>query len=407
MSTNNSINEIISALDSLEQKADTSSIGEMIAKGIGVGIEQNSYLAITAMENVYVELETLYKNSEKNAQALQKKRQERELSNLKNSLNLNFITEQEYYERLREYRDQNLRQGSDDWYKYTEEIILYNKRMADELQKEQEALAQKLLSIRDKLSQKLSKDEDSWYTSRTTVIKGIGKNGTDAIYHNSDISDFGENISLIEQYRDAILSLKALGNIPDGIFSDIASMDTKDGLAAANAILNATNEERSRFVSGYNKRASLADSIANELTPVLSKEEIENLGVDASAAFNSGFFNSDSGSKSSFVQILEESFAEIPDSYYNLGSSSADSFGNGFMQSIPQIMEEIRSYMQSQINSIAEGITSTLHRSLQNGLQNGGNTYNNKYVFNTSRDTTTQQLFAAQRASTLSRLRGM
>lgn len=407
MSTNNSINEIISALDSLGQKADTSSIGEMIASGIGVGIEQNSYLAITAMENVYVELETLYKNAEKNALALQKKSQERELSNLKNSLKLNFITEQEYYERLKEYRDQNLRQGSDDWYKYTEEIILYNKRMADELQKEQEALAEKLQNIRDKLSEKLSKDEDSWYTNNTIVIKGIGKNGTDVTYRNSDISNFDKNISLIEQYRDAILSLKALGNIPDGIFSDIASMDTKDGLAAANAILNATSEERSRFISGYNKRASLADSIANELNPILNKEEIESLGVDASEAFNNGFFNSDSESKTSFVQILEESFTDIPDSYYSLGCSTAESFGNGFMQSIPQIMEEIRSYMQSQINSIAEGITSTLYGYLQSGSQNAGNTYNNKYVFNTSRDTTTQQLFAAQRASTLSRLRGM
>lgn len=407
MSTNNSINEIISALDSLGQKADTSSIGEMIASGIGVGIEQNSYLAITAMENVYVELETLYKNAEKNALALQKKSQERELSNLKNSLKLNFITEQEYYERLREYRDQNLRQGSDDWYKYTEEIILYNKRMADELQKEQEALVEKLQTLRDKLSQKLSRDEDSWYTDNTIVIKGIGKNGTDAIYHNSDISTFDKEISLMEQYRDAILSLKALGNIPDGIFSDIAAMDVKDGLSAANAILNATNEERSRFISGYNKRSSLADGIASELTPILNKEEIENLGVDASAAFNNGFFNTDSESKTSFVQILEESFTDIPDSYYNLGCSSADSFGDGFMQSIPQIMEEIRSYMQNQMTSIAEGLVSTLYSYLQSGLQNAGNTYNNKYVFNTSRDTTTQQLFAAQRASTLSRLRGM
>ena len=38
----------------LETAAKNNDIGEMLASGIGVGIDENSYLAITALENVYV-----------------------------------------------------------------------------------------------------------------------------------------------------------------------------------------------------------------------------------------------------------------------------------------------------------------------------------------------------------------
>ena len=80
----------------LETAAKNNDIGEMLASGIGVGIDENSYLAITALENVYVELETLSKNAVKNAENLAKKRQEREIDNLKNSLKLELISEQTF-----------------------------------------------------------------------------------------------------------------------------------------------------------------------------------------------------------------------------------------------------------------------------------------------------------------------
>ena len=43
-------------------------IGSMLAAGIGVGLEKDSYIAVTALENVYVELETVSNNAWKNFQ---------------------------------------------------------------------------------------------------------------------------------------------------------------------------------------------------------------------------------------------------------------------------------------------------------------------------------------------------
>ena len=119
-------------------------LGKSIADGIGKGIEDSAQSAITAMEDVYVELETVTKNAAKNAENLEKKRQKRQLANLKNSLELELICEREYFEKLKKFRDENLRQGSDMWYKCTEEIAAYNQKLLEQA----EAQYQKILEQR-------------------------------------------------------------------------------------------------------------------------------------------------------------------------------------------------------------------------------------------------------------------
>ena len=59
--------------------------GKAFAEGLGVGLGEESYRAITAVEDVYVELESLTKNAAKNAEKLNKKQQQRKLDNLKNA----------------------------------------------------------------------------------------------------------------------------------------------------------------------------------------------------------------------------------------------------------------------------------------------------------------------------------
>ena len=117
--------------------------GRAYVEGLGVGLEESSYAAITELENVYAVLDTLTKNAAKNAENLQKKRQERQLSNLKTARELEIICEQEYYEKLKEFRDKNLKYGTDTWYKCTEEIAAYNKRLMETIEKDQKALLEK------------------------------------------------------------------------------------------------------------------------------------------------------------------------------------------------------------------------------------------------------------------------
>ena len=389
----------------LEDRAESNDIGKMIDSGIGVGIDKNSYLAVTALENVYVELETFTKNAAKNAENLAKKRQQRELDNLKNALKLELISEQEYYEKLKKYRDENLRQGTDAWYKYTEEIISYNKRLADEAEKEQIRLAEKIYSLQQELEENLKKTKTDWYSSQKIRLIGVNPDGSDQVYQQNNLSDFSEETNLLERYRDAILGLKALGNIPDGVFTEIGDMDVGDAVKAAETILKVDEETRKRFIDGYNKRSELSGSIAAQLNGILNKEELREAGIYSAEQFNQGYFLADDAEKTAFIKTLEESFASIPESYYTLGEESGDAFGKGFESRLSQAVAEARVMMLDRMNELVAELSAVAAEGGPGAVSNH-NVYNTSYTFNASRDTTTAQLAAARNAATLEKMRG-
>ncbi len=381
-------------------------IGENIAENIGVGIDEKSKHAITAMENVFVTIDNLTKNAAKNAEKYAKARQERELKNLKNSQKLGLISEREYYEKLKEYRDKNLKEGSDEWYKYTEEIIFYNKRLSDEVVKEQQKMAEKIKELQSDLAEKLKTDDAPWFETTKAIFRGAGEHGRDLWFSKTELENFDDEILLLERYRDAITKLKNLGNVPLGLFSDIAEMDVSEGLNAALAILGADEGARNKFFSGYTARDNLADSIARELNPILNGEELLEAGIVSADLFNSGYFKKDGDGETEFIKLLKESFEYVPNSYFELGEGSADAFGQGFMGKIGVIMEEIRAKMCEAINSIGTEISAVVKSTAEAASGGDHRTYNNTYTFNASKDTTTEQLIAAKNAATLSRLRG-
>ena len=373
--------------------------GKEIAKGIGVGLESSSYYAITAIENIYVELETLTKNAAKNAEKLEKKRQQRQLDNLKNSLELGLICEQEYYEKLKKFRDENLRQGSDAWYKSTEEIAAYNKKMLDEAEKQYE----KILSLRDDLSKRL-KGSEPWASTSKVRFVGMGENGTDLVYNETELNNFLEEIRLLENYRDRLKELQALDGVPEGVFGDIGKMDIKAGLAAVNAILLSDENVRKDFFEGYRSHENLTESVANDLVGLFNSRELAEEGIYGLDGFVGGYVSSEKNK--GFIDILKASFSEVPESYFTLGEQAGDSFGNGFLGKISGIVESTKNYFAVAINEIAEKLSAVLMTAAENMTRNVNNTYQTTYTFNSSSDTTTQQLNAARNAATLNRLRG-
>lgn len=377
-------------------------MGEAVAKGLGVGLDDGSYHAITAIEKVYVELETLTKNAAKNAQNLAKKQQQRKLDNLKNSLKLELVTEQEYYEKLKRFRDENLRQGTDAWYKCTEEIAAYNKKVLAEAEKEQQELIEKLEKLKNQLFEKF-RGNDKWFSTSKVRFVGLGENGTDLVYDDTTLKDFREEITLLENYRDRITELQKLSGVPEGIFSDIGSLSVKDGMTAVNAILLASEEERKKFFSGYEMHESVADMSAASLLAILKAEELKEAGISTSSSFADGFSKANDGKE--FTEILKSHFDTVPESYLELGKSAGDAFGNGFMSELPELMESIRQQFLSVVEGIAGQISAVLLPAVQ-AAASTNNSYTTTYNFNSSKETTTQQLFAARAANTLERLRG-
>lgn len=370
-------------------------LGKQVAEGMGIGLDDSSYYAITAMENVYVELETLTKNAAKNAEKLAKKRQERQLDNLKNALDLQMICEQEYYEKLKQFRDENLRYGTDAWYKCTEEIAAYNQRLVEETQKQYETV----LKLRDELGKKLEGNEP-WATHGVVKFVGLGQNGTDLVYSNAQLKNFNKEISLLERYRNVMNELRNLGTVPEGIFEDIGKLDVQEGLNAARAILSLDDRARAEFFSGYKKHEDLSIAVASEMVGLFNSRELESKGISLNGAVK----ERQSGEK--FAEILRESFAEVPESYVSLGNQAGEAFGRGFLEKIPAVMENTREYFLSSINELAAKLSASIKESVAASVQSVSNTYQTTYTFNSSRDTTTQQLNAASNAAALSRLRG-
>ncbi len=382
--------------------------GNAYIKGLGVGMSEGSYNAITAVENVYVELESLTKNAAKNAEKLEKKRQERKLDNLKNSLKLELICEQEYYEQLKAFRDKNLRQGTDAWYKCTEEIAAYNHRVLKEAEEYNQRMLEeaqrqydKLIAMREELAKKLIGSEP-WASRSKITFKGMGENGTDLIYTDTELENFREEILLLEEWHRKLVELKNLGDVPQGVFSDIASMSVKSGIDALDAILAADEKTRGDFFAGFSRREALADSISADALDLLYEEKLQKAGLLPSAEITAkkGAVQAD------FAEMLKASFDEVPESYYTLGEDAGDAFGVGFVSRIPQLMEQVQSAFVSAINMLGSQLSLSLRQIVQGATQGVSNTYHNTYTFNASKDTTTQQLNAARNAATLERLRG-
>lgn len=150
-------------LNILPKKADmhspskeTEKQGENLVLGVAVGISNAEIKAVTAMEGVYSDIARVAENAQLDEEKKREKARKRELSNLKNALDLELITETDYYTELKKYRDKYCEQGSEDWYNYTVQIIKYNKKVADELEKEN---ANVLKNIRAKMSDALSAND--------------------------------------------------------------------------------------------------------------------------------------------------------------------------------------------------------------------------------------------------------
>ncbi len=411
-----------------QKNTEKNSIDKMVSSDMGVDLKQEAYEAITSVKNVYVVLENLTKNAQKNAQNLAKKKQKQALDNLKTSLELELVTEKEYYENLKKYRDENLRQGTDEWYKATKEIAAYNKRLADEAKKaemkfleevsdarrkavqeeadRQIAIMTEVFNMEKELGEKLGGEKGEWYLSQKITFHGMAQNGGDIVYRKKALEDFEKEIKLLEKYKESVLALEKLGNIPDGVFSEIAAMDTDEALVAMDVLLSVDDAKRQKFIDGYNNKNSLTEKTAAELNPILNKEYLESLGIESAESFNKGFFELGTSDKAKFIKLLEESFENIPEQYYKLGTTAGQRFGESFQEEFGLIMKNTKESALVLASEVASEINFLFEKAENVNNVSSSNVYNTTYSFNAAKETVREQLDAAKNNALLKKLRG-
>ena len=337
---------------------------------------------------------------------------------LERELDLQFITEDEYYNKLAELRAQYYDEGSKEYQDYTDKIYKYNqKQEAERVDNEKAALKRRLdngyisekeylqsiANLRDKyfksgtdkwkdytdeitdyydskvssISSALKGTAQAWKDTSLTIIGGLnGLNDTkltkDGWMFSNDLTLGGVGLNdylteLADVYNwDEILSKVKARGADDSIMEELLGMSVEDAKKYGQALLDATDEE---FQTHMTNRAALN---------ALNESMAEKWGK-------------------ALTQYFDES--DIPDTFLDAGESSAEAFGEGLNAQVDNVLASFNDKISAGLNGMIASIGSGVGYSTTNN--------NYSYTISASGSTITEQLAAIDRKQEFDRLRGV
>lgn len=281
---------------------------------------------------------------------------EDEFNDIKAKLELGEISNEEYYSQLTSLRDAYFQKGSDEWNKYTLEIIKYNKDVVSEQQKEIEEM---LTGIEDKYSQSyeniLSKQSsmrkklDNGLPIYETVYFDMGKDKESEWLRLSNID---EDLRILKNYNNSLLGAKekvnsifeSMGmddektaNMQSKFFEQLTRLSIREGTAFANHISFQSDEDLTSFITKWVEKVDLTEAISKNLYADESQRLMENYATDLS---------------SSFINTLSENFGNIPDTFFQNGQASALEFKNGFLSAVDEAINGINIELNNKISAL-------------------------------------------------------
>ena len=290
---------------------------------------------------------------------------EEEFNDIKTKLQMNEISEEQYYSSLTALRDAYFQKGSDEWNKYTIKIIEYNRSVIEEQQKEieenfskcYENILKKQESVREKLDDNLKIYE--------TVQFDMGKGQKSEWLRLSNID---EDLQILKNYNNSLLSAKEKANaIFEGLglddektakleskfFEQIATLSIGDSIAFSNHINFTPDDELTDFITKWVQKVDLSEAISKNLYADETERLMENYAFEISE---------------SFADALNERFENVPDTFFSSGVNSALEFKNGFLSAINDAIESINIELNNKISALMPDL---------NVLSRGNNITNN------------------------------
>lgn len=356
----NQITEFVSEMASQEKKVKELMDGSLknLKKNTneGNGIVDNSNAARTASTQ----------KAANDQEKILKEQREKELRDLQFAHDIKLLSDKDYYDALEKYRDKYFDEGSEEWQKYTQEIYNYNESVIKEAETHLEELQKKQADIAERLS-----GENKTFT-KFKIVEG------EKTKEYTMLADSGNEIQQLSRYKVLLDKLKERrSDLPEEVTDYLSQMGVEEGISYVEAMLNASDEEFSKYIEGLEEKQRLAKEISEKIT----LDETEELR-----------------------KALEEEFGEeVPEGFFDLGDESARKFGEGFMNQLKGILREVRAQILDSMSSLAPSIQASI-----SGAGGGtSNYYSNTYTFNSSKDTTTQQLFTARNAAQVDKLRGV
>lgn len=329
------------------------------------------------------ELEALQEEVEK-----EEKIRDQKFSDLKYYLDMGYITEAEYYKRLRELRDEYYEEGSQEYRNYTLEILNFQEEYIKEMyQNIADAADETLGVVADSQKQLQAKMTDFELVSDVSIA-GLGdyKKVTDL---DSIIESNEAYIDELTSFRERLKAAGATDEVMQAIMGEIAGMSKKDARETVRAFAGQTDAYIAEYVVDYQ---SLLD-LAEEESVLFYAEDMKKAGKEFD------------DSVEEIIATAKEKGLEIPDNFFDIGALSAERFGEGFKEEIDAMFEDI----QSELSAFNEYYFSAPYASKFTGSgqvitnRSYSPTYN---ILPSAGESTQTQLAAIRNAETRERMRG-
>ncbi len=250
---------------------------------------------------------------------------ENELDMLDFHYDMGLLTEQDYYQKLLEYRDKHFAVGSAEWMEYTKKICSYNK---SQIQKAYDEIAE---YAGKKLSDLLSKQEALYgkldgYGSlmKTVTVKNYYEDGSDLQFN--ELNDISKDNDFLRQYNENITAaaqrLKASGldeAAAAKLYDELLGMSPEEASDFAALLTKATDEEFEKYLADYKENMDLLDEVSKNPFREEWKEATEDI-----------------------VSELKEAGFEVPEAFSDIGEDAAMEFSRSFLEELQTQMEDIK-----------------------------------------------------------------
>ena len=275
-------------------------VGKPLVDGVAVGIKENS-------GEVSEEFQKM-------------------LDDLQLQRDLNIISDAEYYSELEKLRDNHLEKGTKDWWQYTKEIINYDKKLADEQEKNLEELNsaydEHLKDREDLTSNFYNKLSSNSLYNNITFSIGDNKETFTRLNNWDDelksLDEFENKFTAVQERLKAVFvgDDESLKSMLDTIRNDPFG----EGGNVLNAMFNATDTELTSFANGYQQFI------------LRSKNITQNAYADELAELDNDF-----------ISKISEKFANSPllENLKNMGMTITENLVDGMNSKSEWMKEQI------------------------------------------------------------------
>lgn len=254
-------------------------------------------------------------------------------------------TDAEYYTELEKFRNNYCEKGSDDWFKYTEEIYDYQQKLIEN----EKAIAKNLY---DEISEyAISKFEDiekkqEEYKNKLLLFGNLFQKNTvvfgDETMEYYSLADIDKDIKAISEYNDLMVQFKKKisdfgisDNAASSFLNELNNLSVEEGTQGLKALTSASDDQLAEYMKAYETKLSYSEGAGAEY-----------------------YFEDTANAVQQLYQNMEDKLKEagydIPEGFIASGTLSAKNFGEAFIAEIDTQLAAISAKIDATMQKIVK-----------------------------------------------------